>query len=247
MADINDGVAVQPKHEAEHSALSQYIQNGPPEAPKTAETSAPKSDSSSLNGFPTVDTSEWKSAGADTNPPSAPEAQKAPGAPENPYQTPAADGNHNHALDHLNQMAESEGPALSDSQEAILDNADAGVGTDLWKQSKHADVTQDGKLGAAASVSVLLQQAGYTHIDNASIRGLEQDMKNSGFEQKPVDERQPGDVIIGDRGNGGQRVYVQAENGQVYGMRADGKWAQFDMPKDLKNARVLRAPGTCPE
>lgn len=254
MADINDGVAVKPApHEEVHSPLSQYIPAGPESTP--ADTKAPSSDSTAANNLPQIDTTEWNKSAASDNRPSAPDAPPAPDAPAapgaNPYQTPAAErlSNINQAADNMNKSAEevSDAPMLSDSQEAMLDNADAGLGKDLWRDSKHADITRDGKLGAAASVSVLLQQSGYTHLDNASIRGLEQDMKNSGFEQKPVDERQPGDVIIGDRVPGGQRIYVQAEDGQVYGMRSDGKWSKFPMPQDLTNGRVLRAPGTCGE
>ncbi len=222
MADINDGVAVKPApHEEVHSSLNQYIPAGPPES-APIQIVPPSSDSSAANNLPQIDTSDWKNSKVDSL---------------------------NQFSDSTNKSAEqvSDSPMLSDSQEAMLDSADAGLGKDLWRDSKHADITQDGKLGAAASVSVLLQQSGYTHLDNASIRGLEQDMKNSGFEQKPVSESQPGDVIIGDRVPGGQRIYVQAEDGQVYGMRSDGKWSKFPMPKDLANGRALRAPGTCGE
>lgn len=103
---------------------------------------------------------------------------------------------------HLNEstkfsISDSAGSNQAGTAEALVDKAIANLGSKVWQSSDKANVTQDGRLSAALSVSELLKQNGMEDINEASVRGLYSNLVNKGWMDMPVDQARPGDVIIG--------------------------------------------------
>lgn len=225
-----------------------------PDAPVTQQDSASKH----LNN---IDTSGWEDSSSASKGPEAPK----PGA--NPWLTPAyiegadqsgggggggggaPDMDETKSLDKMNSHVEEDNnaPELGPASQDILDGAKESMGKQLWNDTpENIRITQDGKLGAAVSVSKVLQGAGYD-INEPSIRGLEKAVKDAGFMEHSVDERRAGDVLVYNKADGSQRVGVIGDDGKVYGMLRDGTWGSYDMPKNMVKGKVLRAPDTCLE
>jgi hypothetical protein len=259
MADINDNAVAQSKEiGTHHEALQQYVPNSRPEtppAPSAPESPNPVQDSAT-QALPKIDTNGWKDATAT----GATDAPAGPGAPtENPYLTPAAiegaDGDHHKSVKDAGKDSSGtndstdggrpDGPIFG--QKDILDAAKGGVGQELWRGGRYESSVNGGVLGSAASVSRILQNAGYG-IDSPAIRGVEQQLKSSdAFDNVPVTERQAGDIMITTRPDGSQRIGIVGEGGKMFGMRQNGVWGHYDMPKDTSKATVYRAKPTCPE
>jgi hypothetical protein len=96
--------------------------------------------------------------------------------------------------------------------EAIVSAAADGVGDRLWAQTRWARYCEGGNLGCAASVSLVLQRAGYHYADSAGVDNLIGKLKQNGWEQVPLSQAQPGDVLwnshhIGIKAPQGNMVY----------------------------------------
>lgn len=147
----------------------------------------------------------------------------------------------------------------------VADAALNNVGKLLWDKSPNANILADGKLSAAASVSEVLKQTGVP-VDEASVKGLADRLQNVGWEQVPLDQAKPGDVIVG-LGQGGRNgdAGIVGADGKIYASKTfaqgdDGKYGHWasagpgrlsqDNPRWKEpNGRlmVLRQPDTCDE
>lgn len=120
-------------------------------------------------------------------------------------------------------MARQEGPGDIDLKEAngkILASAHENVGEQLWAQTKYRNSVDGGNLGCAASVSKVLQEAGYNYADSAGVRGLVSKLEKNGWQRLPISERRPTDVVFGlepgQHGSGKAHIGIMGENDTVY-------------------------------
>lgn len=104
-------------------------------------------------------------------------------------------------------------------------------GQELWRQSRHANLTEHGKFGCAAAASVALNKAGYKWADAATVGTLESQLRAHGWKRVPVDQAQDGDVVFGVNSknwkNGGGHAHVGImNNGLLYNnsKRNDARW-----------------------
>ena len=111
--------------------------------------------------------------------------------------TPAAESERHLSESTRFSISDSAGSNQAGTAEALVDTAIANLGRKVWQSSDKANVTQDGRLSAAVSVSELLKQNGMEDINEASVRGLYSNLVNRGWMDMPVDQARPGDVIIG--------------------------------------------------
>lgn len=259
MAELSEKINA-PKTEAPTENLfANEVLTRPQTQPPAPDAPVPQQDSASKH-LNNIDTSGWEDSSSATKGPEAPK----PGA--NPWLTPAyiesADqtaggggggggggSDSTHFLDKMNSHVEEDNnaPELGPASQDILDGAKDGVGKQLWNDSdENRRITRDGKLGAAVSVSKVLQGAGYD-INEPLIRNLEKAVKEAGFMEHSLEERRPGDVLVYNKPDGSFRTGIIGENGKVLGMLPDGTWGSYDMPKNMVKGRVLRAPDTCLE
>lgn len=127
-------------------------------------------------------------------------------------------------------------------------------GQELWSQSRHADLTIDGKFGCAAAASVALQKAGFRWADAATVGTLYNQLVAHGWKKVPVDQAQDGDVVIGTNAknwkNGGGKSHVGImDGGLLYNnsKRNDAKWTgeSIDTALAVYPTRfVMRPPAT---
>lgn len=92
------------------------------------------------------------------------------------------------------QMASLE-PKIGNGSEAIVTAAADRVGDKVWAESPFARYCENGNLGCAASVSEVLQAAGYNYANNAGVDNLIVQLKERGWQQVPLSQAQPGDVL----------------------------------------------------
>jgi hypothetical protein len=144
-------------------------------------------------------------------------------------------------------LATEEGPSAVAAE--TTDASEASLGKSMW--TAHAAVTQNGRLGGAASVSAVLRESG-VRVDELSISGLEDSLRNKGWQRIPLEEAQPGDVVVAwrNRPNDGNTGII-GEDGSVYSNNsATGQWHkensseqwQVDGPQGYTYVYVLRAP-----
>lgn len=110
---------------------------------------------------------------------------------------------------------------VSDANGKLLALSNGMVGQQLWAQGKYRNVVQGGNLGCAASVTEVLQKAGFSYASSAGVGNLTDQLKARGWKQLPVSQAQPGDVVYGHRGNlhaggGNGHIGIVGENGSVY-------------------------------
>lgn len=110
---------------------------------------------------------------------------------------------------------------VSDANGKLLALSNGLVGQQLWAQGKFRNVVQGGNLGCAASVTEVLQKAGFSYASSAGVGNLTDQLKQRGWTQLPVSQAQPGDVVYGWRGNlhaggGSGHIGIVGENGSVY-------------------------------
>ncbi|MCA9803624.1 MAG: hypothetical protein KC777_16745 [Cyanobacteria bacterium HKST-UBA02] len=133
----------------------------------------------------------------------------------------------------------------------IANVAMANVGRQLWTFIRGVGAN----LGCAASVSAVLDRAGYHYARNAAVGGLEGQLLSNGWQKLPVSMARPGDVVIGARtpyyrqGGGGSHIGVVGYNGRVYhNSSRSGQWSQADISyyaggRFRYGSWVLRPPG----
>ena len=108
------------------------------------------------------------------------------------------------------QMAQLE-PKEGDGT-AIVAAAAQGVGQQLWAKTDWARYCEGGNKGCAASVSLVLQHAGFEYAQSAGVSELAGQLQRNGWERVPMSQAQPGDVLynshhIGIKAEGGNMVY----------------------------------------
>lgn len=79
--------------------------------------------------------------------------------------------------------------------DAIVSAASRVVGDHVWRHSLFASHCEGGNLGCAASVSEVLQAAGYHYANDAGVHNLVGSLKNKGWQEVPLSQAQPGDVL----------------------------------------------------
>lgn len=133
----------------------------------------------------------------------------------------------------------------------IANIAMANVGRQLWTFIRGVGAN----LGCAASVSAVLDRAGYRYARSAAVGGLEGQLLSNGWQKLPVNMARPGDVVIGARtpyyrqGGGGSHIGVVGYNGRVYhNSSRSGQWSQADISyysggRFRYGSWVLRPPG----
>ncbi len=217
---------------ADPSAFSDYRLNGPTtQTEKTPPTNAPK-ESGDLSVTP-IQTLLPRN-----------EAPTAPGTPSD-TNVPHKDA----AKDSSDKSAEGRSD-INQGQENILNAAKDAVGKELWRGTKHEGVVNEGKLGAAASVSEVLKQSGVTDADSASISTLEQKLKDSGFVMKGLTDAQPGDVVVyqPNESNPSKRIgIVGPPNSEgkptIYQMDTRGTWRHHEMRVQNNSNTKVYTPG----
>lgn len=110
---------------------------------------------------------------------------------------------------------------VSDANGKMLALSSGKVGQQLWAQGKYRNVVEGGNLGCAASVTEVLQDAGFSYASSAGVGNLTDQLMARGWKKMPVQYAQPGDVVYGHRGNlhaggGNGHIGVVGENGTVY-------------------------------
>lgn len=115
---------------------------------------------------------------------------------------------------------------LTEAGKKISSAAKASLGQALWL--RHASATQNGNLGCAASVSSVLRDAGVARVDELAVTGLAQKLRSQGWEARPFNQRQPGDVIIalGSAGRHGHTGIVGENPNVTYNNHSSsGRWS----------------------
>lgn len=112
---------------------------------------------------------------------------------------------------------------VKDVKGRILAAASGDVGNQVWARSDFSRRTRDGRLGCAASVSEVLQKAGFSYANSPGVGVLTDQLKEHGWKQMPVSEARPGDVVYGwkpgtkmHRGGGVAHVGIVGKNDTVY-------------------------------
>lgn len=179
--------------------------------------------------------------------PTTPEDRQGDNEPEELNMTPIDVNGWNGQKDGTDSAEQIGRPELSTSQEMILDAARENLGQEMWRNSPHADATQNGRLGAAASVSEILKASGHGGIDSPSVKGVVQQMEDGQFTKKPLSEGKPGDVFVIDHPSGrGQLIGIMGRDGRVMNQGANGRWISRPMPQNARG-HVYSPPETCPE
>lgn len=122
---------------------------------------------------------------------------KGTGSIEKIPQTPAAESQ--------KQLSETKFSISDNSNHAgtaqgLVDTAAANLGRKVWESSDKANLTQDGRLSAAVSVSEMLKKNGVEDVNEASVRGLYSNLVNKGWMDLPLNQARPGDIIVGFNG-----------------------------------------------
>jgi hypothetical protein len=110
---------------------------------------------------------------------------------------------------------------VTDAQGKIVANANQLIGQSLWTR-----YMSNGNLGCAASVSTVLQHAGFSYANSAGVEGLEQQLLAHGWHRDS--QAQPGDVVMGYRGGGRHgHTGIIGANGLSYDNHSStGRWSQ---------------------
>jgi hypothetical protein len=130
---------------------------------------------------------------------------------------------------------------VTDAQGKIVANAANMVGQSLWTR-----YMSNGNLGCAASVSTVLQRAGFSYANSASVQGLEQQLLAHGWHR---DSRpQPGDVVCGYGGTSSGHTGIIGQNGMSYDNHSStGRWSPDPVGRwasGWRDVHYLRPPGS---
>jgi len=119
---------------------------------------------------------------------------------------------------------------------SILKHAIDGIGEALWAMTPFRNAVRGGRLGCAASVSKVLQRAGYDYAHHAGVGGLESQLMRNGWTKAPLSAAGPGDVVMIGRsrgwraGGGSAHVGIVGENGVVYhNSSSRGQWIKDNL------------------
>lgn len=114
---------------------------------------------------------------------------------------------------------------VSDANGKITALANGMVGQRLWAQTKYRNVVEGGNLGCAASVSKVLQEAGFSYADSAGVNDLAAKLQRHGWQRVSVNQAQPGDVIYGMSGARHGHIGIVGPNGIAYNNSSrTGQW-----------------------
>lgn len=127
-------------------------------------------------------------------------------------------------------------------------------GKQVWRESKYADLTVDGRYGCAASISRVLQKAGFRYADSPTVGGVVGQLTRHGWTQHPASEAQEGDVMVAfnrgtnwKNGGGNAHIGVVRADGNVFNnsKRQAASWAAESPDvafQDYTSRYVLRPP-----
>ncbi len=116
---------------------------------------------------------------------------------------------------------------VSDANGKITALANGDVGQRLWAQTRWANSVEGGNLGCAASVSKVLQQAGFSYADSAGVGELANQLTKHGWQRVQVSQAQPGDVIYGNNGGRHGHIGIVGPNGIAYNnSSSSGQWSK---------------------
>ncbi len=102
-----------------------------------------------------------------------------------------------------------DGQSKGDMNLATLSAQAAEKGRKLWAETPFAYLCESGKVGCAASVSKILQEAGYSYGNSALVTGLAGQLAANGWTQSTgAKTAQPGDVIYADGGGKDQHIGI---------------------------------------
>lgn len=126
-------------------------------------------------------------------------------------------------------------PKEGRGNEAIVAAAAQGVGDALWAKTPWARYCENGNLGCAASISLVLQRAGYNYAQSAGVDNLVGQLKEHGWQQVPVSQAQPGDVLwnshhIGLKAPEGNMIYDNSSSSATFQHRSIGSSGLSDGP-----------------
>jgi hypothetical protein len=133
---------------------------------------------------------------------------------------------------------------MSNAGGKIAAVASADVGARLW--TRHAGVVNGGRLGCASSVTKVLQQAGVSNADDASVNGMESKLLRQGWHKVAWNGRQAGDVIIARGGASSGHTGIVGANDITYNNHSgSGRWAADPSGhwRAWRQVYVLRPPG----
>lgn len=133
-------------------------------------------------------------------------------------------------------------------------------GAILWHGTKYERAVSDGRFASAAAVSRVLQDVGYNYADSSRPANLLNKLIANGWEVVGMNQRQPGDVVIGGRtgtqwrqGNDNAVAGIVGADGRVFSTSGQGgQWTQgtFEQlfPSDQYRDQiwVLRPPQGIP-
>jgi len=123
--------------------------------------------------------------------------------------------------------------ALNDTGKRVADRSNTGQdlastaqslqGQKLWSQSKYAKDTDHGIYGCAASMSIMMEKAGYKYVDSPTVGGLVNQLERHGWTKHPASEAQKDDVMVAynsgtnwKNGGGNSHLGLVTANGTVY-------------------------------
>lgn len=148
-----------------------------------------------------------------------------------------------------------DGQSKGDMNLATLAGQAASQGRQLWAETQFAGVCEGGNVGCAASVSKVLQEAGYGYGNSALVTDLASQLASNGWSQSAgAETAQPGDVIYADGGGKRQHIGIVGidENGNkvIYNNHSStGVWTKDEFNAcsiitdyDRGQVHVLHAP-----
>lgn len=118
---------------------------------------------------------------------------------------------------------------------SIHDAAKSRIGQNVWSNSPHANLLQNGKLGSAASVSEILKSQGYSYATSPGVANLAKQLLSAGWTPVKLTELRPGDVIYGakndqwEKGGGNSHMSIVGNDGYV--LHNDSNTGQFKADK----------------
>ncbi len=98
------------------------------------------------------------------------------------YQKYASDFANIHQMDRARQTGLGD-INVSDANGKITALANGMVGQQLWAQTKYRNAVQGGNLGCAASVSKVLQDAGFSYANSAGVNDLAGKLQRHGWQR----------------------------------------------------------------
>lgn len=106
--------------------------------------------------------------------------------------------------------------------ERIYQAARQMEGKPVWQSFRYASITENGRLGSAASVSEVLRASGFSYASGHNVASLARTLLSRGWKPVAVNGLRPGDVIYGaksgdwQQGGGNAQIGVVGEDGLIY-------------------------------